>query len=137
LRNLFHADRPLLIFRGGRCISCLDIIRMWGVNRFTGPHSNSFGNLGWSLFLLSSYEYGTLSQCQCDRHKSASGTLFPLFSSCLVLKRQSHEIFDFRFFHESSDPGILIIPLRPFDFFSVKSVKILAAQAAASILKEQ
>jgi hypothetical protein len=52
----------------------------------------------------------------------------------LHLKEQCHEIFDFRFFHESVSPKPLRIPLGPFFEFSRKFAEIFAAQGSPPVL---
>ncbi len=79
------------------------------------------------------------SQLAKEKHKVSRPTFInytnqPLYSSfrndSIGLKGQCHEIFDFRFFHESVSPKPLSIPIGCVKFFW-KFTEIFAAQGAS------
>ncbi len=55
---------------------------------------------------------------QLARNESSLFTVYNFVNAKESLKGQCHEIFDFRFFHESVSPNPLSIPLGPFQICS-------------------
>jgi hypothetical protein len=64
--------------------------------------------------------------------RSVAFTMYNFVCAKGSLKGQYHEIFYFKFFHESVSPKPLSIQLGPFEFFS-RFVEIFAAQGAPPV----